>query len=192
MTSTMRWLFAAAALAAISLLAARRPDPEPPVKTPQVDATIAEAGFLAGRWQAAMGPQKDSFAEEIWSEPNGKNMIGMFRWNDSNGVSDVQEIISITEENGTLLLRLRHQNAAAIAWEDKDKPMVFVLAEKSPTLARFVSLRDTGSVAGCRYERQGDKLLIDVLFAPLSPEAAAAGKSRRNDLHFELTRAPLK
>lgn len=174
-------------------------DPPPSAKTsepasadtgPGIPAEIADAAFLAGRWQGVMGKNKDSFVEEVWTEPGGKNAIGMFRWNKPDGTSTVQELLTITEEGGTLLLRLRHQSAAGVAWEEKDKPLTFALAEKSPTLLRFDSLRDTGDVSRCRYEINDGRLRIDVEFASPSAEMQEAGKKQRPPLHFDLTRKP--
>lgn len=156
-----------------------------------IPAAIKDAEFLAGRWQGAMGKNQDSFVEEIWSAPNGRNLIGMFRWNKPDGSASVQELLTITEENGTLLLRLRHQNAAGLAWEEKDKPVVFALAEKTPTLFRFDALRDTGGISLCRYAIRDGKLFIDVEFSAPSAEALAEGKKQRPSLNFELTRSPL-
>lgn len=156
-----------------------------------IPAAIKDAEFLAGRWQGAMGKNQDSFVEEIWSAPNGRNLIGMFRWNKPDGSASVQELLTITEENGTLLLRLRHQNAAGLAWEDKDKPVVLALAEKTPNLLRFDALRDTGEISVCRYAIRDGKLFIDVEFSAPSAEALAAGKKQRPSLNFEMTRTPL-
>lgn len=164
--------------------------PEVPAVPSGIPAKAAEAEFLAGRWQGAMGKNKYSFVEETWSAPHGRNVIGMFRWNKPDGTSTVQELLTITEENGTLLLRLRHQSAAGVAWEEKDKPQVYALAEKTPTLLRFDALRDTGDVARCRYTLKDGKLLVDVEFAPPSAEALSAGKKPRPSLNFEMTRAP--
>ncbi|MBL8877188.1 MAG: hypothetical protein JNM86_15450 [Phycisphaerae bacterium] len=165
--------------------------PEAAAAPTGVPAVVTEAEFLAGRWQGAMGKNKDSFVEETWSAPHGRNVIGMFRWNKPDGTSTVQELLTITEEQGTLLLRLRHQSASGVAWEEKDKPQVYALAEKTPTLLRFDALRDTGDVARCRYTLKDGKLLVDVEFAAPSAEAAAAGKKPRAPLNFELARVPL-
>lgn len=154
-------------------------------------AGIADMAFLAGRWQGVMGKNKDSFVEETWSGPNGRNAIGMFRWNKPDGTASVQELLTITEEGGTLVLRLRHQNAAGVAWEEKDKPLVFTLAEKTPTLLRFDALRDTGEISLCRYAIRDGRLFIDVEFSAPSAEALAAGKKQRPSLNFEMTRKPL-
>lgn len=166
------------------------PLPSPAAQvTPGVEATLADAAFLAGRWQGAMGT--DSFVEEIWSEPNGRNCIGMFRWNKADGNASVFELLTMQEESGTLMLRLRHHSAQGVAWEEKDKPMVFVLAEKTPTMLRFDAFRDAGDVARCRYSQGDGKLFIDVEFAPPAPAAAEAGKKQRKPLNFELGRRPL-
>lgn len=168
--------------------------PSPPAEAPsaaEIEATLADAAFLAGRWQGTMGSNQESFVEETWSEPNGRNCIGMFRWNKPDGNATVFELLTIQEENGTLLLRLRHHSATGAAWEDKDKPMVFALAEKTPAMLRFDALRDAGDVACCRYSQRDGKLFIDVEFVAPTPEAAEAGKKQRKPLNFELRRKPL-
>ncbi|MBX3390661.1 MAG: hypothetical protein KF691_14535 [Phycisphaeraceae bacterium] len=154
-----------------------------------ITATLADASFLKGCWQGSMGA--DSFVEETWSEPNGRNCIGMFRWNKPDGNASVFELLTIQEENGTLLLRLRHHSAQGVAWEEKEKPMVFALAEKTPTMLRFDAFRDAGDVARCRYSERDGKLNIDVEFAAPTPAAVEAGKKQRKPLNFELSRKPL-
>lgn len=156
-----------------------------------IPAGISDAAFLAGRWQGKMGKNKDSFVEEVWTEPNGKNALGMFRWLKPDGTPMVLEQLWINEEDGTLLLRLRHQSGAGVAWEEKDKPLVFALAEKSATMMKFDALRDCGDLAYCKYETKDGKLLIDVVFGPPSKEAAEAGKKQRPALRFELDRKTL-
>jgi len=195
-TKSRLWIGAGAfVLGAGSLmLGAGEPSPAPsgsPSTPSGIAAKVTDAEFLAGRWQGVMGKNKDSFVEETWGGPNGRSTIGMFRWNKPDGTASVQELLTITEEDGTLLLRLRHQSGAGVAWEEKEKPMVFALAERTPTLLRFDSLRDTGDVSLCRYALKDGKLFIDVEFGTPSAEALAAGKTQRGPLNFELTRTPL-
>lgn len=190
------WAIGAVVLTASALMIGAgdpaRPSNESVGSTGGIAADLGAAEFLAGCWQGAMGKNKDSFVEETWSAPNGRNVIGMFRWNKPDGTASVQEILTITEEDGTLVLRLRHQNAAGAAWEDKDKPVVLVLKEKGPALLRFDALRDTGEISLCRYAMKDGKLYIDVEFVAPGPDAIASGKKQRPSLNFELGRAKLE
>jgi hypothetical protein len=154
-----------------------------------MEATIAEAKFLSGRWIGVMN--KDHHVEEMWSEPVGNNMVGCFRWVKSDGTPSLFELITVTAEEGTLALRLRHQTAAGKSWESQDSPMLFRLAEKSEKHLRFDAFMDCGTVQHCRYEHRDGKLVVDVVFKEPSVEEASQGKKTETPLHFEFSRSPL-
>lgn len=156
-----------------------------------IPAKVADAAFLAGRWQGTMGKNKDNHVEEVWSNPAGNNMIGMFRWVKADGTPSMFELLTIQEEAGTLALRLRHQTASGATWEEKDRTVTMRLAEKGENLVHFKAHQDCGDLASCRYEVKGGKLIIDVAFAEPNAEEAAKGKKPRAGLHFEMERSPL-
>lgn len=184
------------AAAGLSVVGAGLGDPVPTgtpasPSTPQAGpaATIGEVAFLAGRWQGTMG--RGSHVEEVWTNPSGNNVVGMFRWLKADGTPTVFELLTIQEEDGTLALRLRHQTASGTSWEEKDKPVTMRLAEKRENLALFTAYRDCGDLASCRYEVREGKLFIEVAFAQPSEQDAANGKKPRPALRFELERLPL-
>lgn len=165
--------------------------PAPSAGNVGVPAKVADAAFLAGRWQGTMGQNKDNHVEEVWSNPAGNNLVGMFRWVKADGTPSMFELLTIQEEAGTLALRLRHQTATGATWEEKDKTVTMRLAEKGESLLHFKAYQDCGDLASCRYEVKGGKLTIDVEFAQPSAEDVAKGKKPRAGLHFEMERSAL-
>ncbi len=123
---------------------------------------IESAAFLTGDWSAER-PTRDGGAnltQEIWSAPSGNNMMGMFRWLGADGSARVFELLTITEEHDTLVLRLRHQDAAGHAWEEQDSPATLHLARLAsgdpesdrPTIAVFEDTTESCDLAACEYD----------------------------------------
>lgn len=156
-----------------------------------IAAKIADVSFLAGRWQGKMGKNKDNHVEEVWSNPSGNNVVGMFRWLKADGTPSMFELLTIQEEEGTLALRLRHQTATGATWEEKDRTVTMRLAEKGDNLLHFKAYQDCGDIASCRYEAKGGKLFIEVAFVEPDAEDAAKDKKARPALKFELERSAL-
>ncbi|MBX3316330.1 MAG: hypothetical protein KF902_05645 [Phycisphaeraceae bacterium] len=160
---------------------AQQPPKEPATVT-SIPAAIDDATFLAGDWSAVRTGERGGkeFVQEVWTAPAGNNMMGMFRWLNASGKPIVFEILTIVEEGGTLTLRLRHQTATGIAWEEKDKPATFTLAAKSATRLNFVDSAETNDLSACIYEcPTPDTLVITVKFD--NPE--------QKDLVFRLSRS---
>ena len=89
-------------------------------------ATIADMAWLAGSWTCeALGGS----AEEIWSAPRNGGMMGMFRLI-RNGAPVFYELLTLVEENGSLILRVKHFNPDMTGWEEKDKSINFPLVAK--------------------------------------------------------------
>jgi hypothetical protein len=115
-------------------------------------AILADVSWIRGHWRArALG----GLCEEVWSEALAGSMMGMFRL---IGAGEVQfyELMTITEEAGTLVLRIRHFSDRLQAWEEKEAP------------GRFALVRMEGDAAcfdGITFSREGqDGLLVQVLF----------------------------
>ena len=69
-------------------------------------ASIADMAWLAGHWAVeGLG----GVADEIWSPPDGGMMLGMYRL-----VREQKpvffELLSLSEEQGSLVIRLKHFN----------------------------------------------------------------------------------
>lgn len=137
--------------------------------------SIEQVAFLAGDWSADRPSRAggSDFTQEVWSAPAGNNMIGMFRWVGADGTSRVFEILTITEEDETLVLRLRHQDAEGNAWEAQDKPATLHLsklassdpASDAPAIAIFTDTAESCDLAACEYDASmPDQLTITVKF----------------------------
>ena len=99
----------------------------------QPPATIADMAWLAGHWTgAALG----GTSEEMWSPPAHGTMMGMYRLL-RDGKPVFYELLTIVEENGSLVLRLKHFHANLAGWEEKDKSLAFPLVAKAPGAMHF-------------------------------------------------------
>jgi hypothetical protein len=174
----MRTTIVALLLVAVIALTTRAH--EPASATPP---SIQSAAFLAGVWQSD-SPQQ-GFNEEIWSAPRGNNIMGCFRWLKPDGSASLVELLSITAEDNTLTLRLRHHNAKLEGWKaevEVNKPLELVLKESAENKLVFHppegSTQNNG-IATALYERTGETLRIELAFTD----------PKREKLGFDLKRA---
>lgn len=99
-------------------------------------AVIEDVGWLAGHWRtAAFG----GHAEEIWSPPFGDSMMGMFKIV-RDGSSTLYELFTLVEENGSLVIKLKHFNADLTGWEQADEFVAFPLVRLEPDAVYFAGL----------------------------------------------------
>jgi len=110
-------------------------------------ATIAEMKWLAGHW---VGEAFGGTAEELWAEPVGGTMAGMYRLH-KDGKTSFYEIITVSEKDGSLVFRLKHFNADLTGWEEKDDVRSFPLVAKRDGALLF---------EGMSFHPQGDQLII--------------------------------
>ena len=100
------------------------------------EASINDVAWIAGHWRGqAMG----GFTEEIWSPPLGAAMMGSFKLVINNEVN-FYELETITEENGSLMLKIKHFDAALNGWEEKDETVDFPLIKLTESRACFDGL----------------------------------------------------
>lgn len=97
------------------------------------EASISDVAFLVGHWQ---GEGMGGFNEEVWGEPLGGSMLGTFR-HLQNDEASFSEIMQISEEEGTLALRLKHFNPDLTGWEEKDDMVTFPLVRADPGEAAY-------------------------------------------------------
>ena len=93
----------------------------PGVKSPA--AKLSDFAWMAGRWT---GDGLGAKLEEVYSPPAGGVMLGHFQATDEKGAAFF-ELITFKEENGSVMLRLRHFNPDLHEWEEKDKTVDFPL-----------------------------------------------------------------
>ncbi len=96
-------------------------------------ATIEDLKWLAGSW---VGQDDNGLSEEIWSEPRAGSMVGTFRMI-NKGKPVFYELMFFFENQGSLLLRLKHFSADLTAWEDKKETVDFPLISKTKNAFYF-------------------------------------------------------
>ena len=115
-------------------------------------AKIEDVSWIAGHWR---GDALGGVAEEIWSKPAGGAMMASFRLVKDEKVV-FYELITLLEENNTLILRLKHFNSDLTGWEEKAESVEFKLVEVKKSSVLF---------EGFTIEKEGpDKLNMYVLF----------------------------
>lgn len=80
-------------------------------------ASIDNVSWIAGYW---VGEAFDGDIEEVWTNPLGNSMMGSFKLVVNNEVQ-FYELCTISEENETLVFRLKHFNNDLKGWEEKDE-----------------------------------------------------------------------
>lgn len=96
-------------------------------------AEIESMKWLAGHWTgAAFG----GIAEEVWTPPSGGSMMCAFKLVVNEKVS-FYEIVTISEVNRTLILRLKHFHNDLKGWEEKDETVDFELVDIKDEVAYF-------------------------------------------------------
>lgn len=100
------------------------------------EAKIEDVAWIEGYWR---GEAFGGIAEEIWSEPLGGSMMGSFKLVSGEKVG-FYEIMAIMEENGSLVLKLKHFNADLTGWEEKNETVDFALVKITENEAFFDKL----------------------------------------------------
>ena len=99
-------------------------------------ATIEDVAWIAGYWRGeAMG----GFTEEIWSRPFGGSMTASFKHVVNNKVN-FYELETISEINGSLILKIKHFDATLVGWEEKDEYVEFKLVKLTDDTVYFDGL----------------------------------------------------
>lgn len=132
--------FIGSALALCNLVIAAEPRTEHTFKLEageeRPSATLQDASLLVGSWT---GTAFGSRFEEVWNPPSAGSMVGMYKVYDGNEVS-FYELMLITEESGSLKLKVKHFNADFSAWEEKEEFVTFELVKFSENELHFSGL----------------------------------------------------
>ena len=94
---------------------------------------IADVGWIAGNW---IKQDEKNLLQELWTQPTGDSMVGTFRWI-KNGKVWIYELMTIREEDDTLVFRFRHFGNDLEAWEPKTEPITYRLLSLSDRKAVF-------------------------------------------------------
>lgn len=123
-------------LAGLPALAQTRPTPNTLGFVPgqvRPRATLSDVTWLAGHWQ---GPALGGLSEEVWTAPLGGSMMGSYKLVRGDSVI-FYEILSLVEEDSSLVMRLKHFNPDLSGWEEKAEVRRFPLVRLTPTEAFF-------------------------------------------------------
>ena len=104
-----------------------------PGQTPP-PATIADVSFLVGHWT---GQGLGGIFEEIWTAPRQGVMVGMYRGLKADGAPVFNELFVLREEQGSLIVRLKHFNPDMTGWEEKAQVVTMPFVAKRDGLVHF-------------------------------------------------------
>ncbi len=101
-------------------------------------ATLAQLDWLVGQWSGdGIGGEP---AMEGWLPPTGPTMVGTFVQMNADGTIMFSEHMYLTQEEGSLALKVKHFNADFTGWEEKDDMLNFRLVALEPCAAYFNAL----------------------------------------------------
>ena len=142
-------LVVAVAAAAPSIASAQSPNTEHTLKLDEAAvrpaAEIESLAWLAGYWR---GEGSIGVGEEIWAPPSSGTMVGAFKAV-RDGEPSFYELLEISEEEGSLILKIKHFDPELKGWEERDGFVAFPLVKLAPQEAYF---------SGLTYRRVDDRL----------------------------------
>lgn len=103
---------------------------------PAPTGSIDELAWLAGYWR---GEGLGGECEELWSPPVGDRMNGIFTLR-KEGELVFSEAMLLVEEEGSVVLKVKHFTADFVGWEDKDGFVTFPLVRLGDNEAYFNGL----------------------------------------------------
>ena len=106
-------------------------------------ARLAAVEWLAGYW---VGEGLGGSVEELWSPPRAGAMMGAFRLVRGDAIA-FYELMTLVEEDGSLVLRLKHFNPDLTGWEEQEETVDFPLVAADGEWIRFdgLSIQRTGA-----------------------------------------------
>lgn len=123
---------------------------------PKAARGLAALDWMAGRWVLEKGGE---VLEETWGAPLGDSLVGMFRWV-KNGRCGLYELMSIEEDDGKIVLRLRHFNRGLEPWASEVKaPLTYPLVRQDRGEAVFEN-PDSKQPRRFVYRREKDGLVV--------------------------------
>lgn len=149
---------------------------------------LADLAWIAGAWHLE---RPDGYLDERWSPPVGNSMVGHFRWVRGDALW-ITELLTITEEEGEVIFRLRHFSDRMRPWEDPDDAFVYRLADRAPgrlvfTIAEpragrpdrviYEALPGDSLLVRLEGERQGEAVVQEFRYGPAGmPASISVGR----------------
>lgn len=103
-------------------------------KSPEASLEVVQ--WFAGHWK---GKAFGGTVEEIWAPPFAGSMMGAFKLVVDDAVK-FYEIETISEEQGSLIFRLKHFNLDLKGWEEKNETVDFKLVKVTESKVYFDGL----------------------------------------------------
>jgi hypothetical protein len=100
--------------------------------------TLAAAEWLVGDWVGT--GIEGAEVTETWLPPSGGTMAGIFLQEKPDGSIMFTEHMYLSEEDGSLLLKLKHFNPDLTGWEEKDGMVRFRFLSAEPCALYFSAL----------------------------------------------------
>ncbi len=126
--------------------------------------TIEDFSWLAGAW---IGEGFGGTLEEVWTPPRAGMMMGSFR-HIIDGKVQFMEIVTLSEHDGEIQMRVKHFNADLVGWEEKEDFVTFRLESLTEERATFDGLtihrRDANRIQIDVNIRSGDEVNTAELF----------------------------
>ncbi len=96
-------------------------------------ADLSNIQWIEGHWK---GEALGGITEEVWTPPHGGSMMCAFKLVVNSKVKFYQ-IVTITEEDSSLILRLKHFHSDLKGWEEKNETIDFKLVKVSENKVYF-------------------------------------------------------
>ena len=118
---------------------------------------VADLAWMTGTWSGAMG---QGSLEENWAAPKNGSMAALVRGFSPDGTTNMIELISIEEEDDTLVLRLKQWNPGMTPRAEGFQ--VMKLVESKDRMVKFENTGE-GGLAKLGYSRPADdKFVISI------------------------------
>ena len=141
--------------------------------------TIEDAAFMVGHWRA--GGNGGPAFEEVWLPASGGMVSGHMRMGPPDGDPSLYELLSITESDDGLVMRISHFSSDHTPWKVEVEGGPVVLVATTASDANALTFTDTtaqGRVDSIGYRLRDDGSLESVIMFPLPPGADPSAPRR--------------
>jgi hypothetical protein len=117
--------------------------------------TLQDLAWIAGDWR---GSETDMVSQEVWTEPAGDCMVGMWRLV-LEGKLKISEHLTLVQEPGGPVMHLRHFDRSGVGWEERNSPVVLRLTHLADGQAVFEDPANAKGPLRIAYTRKPDGTL---------------------------------
>lgn len=155
---------------------------------------LESIAFMSGAWSGSLEGDGSSKVDEMWTEPAGGTMAGTFRWVTGKGRVFIVEVLTLTQDETGVRMRLRHFTPTLEEMPStKSTPISISLTEVVGRKAVFTkAATDSGDLQKVTYDASADNgatLRITVEFVQAEEKAGEAPKPPRKPLVLVMKKA---